>query len=149
MTVNEEKISAKPSILFSGNLILAVWLGLAAVGCYLVSPLVGVGFFLFSSFSVFIIVRRLLCNSCYYCKSCTRGFAKLAFLFLGANRIPGLSRGSIFGMSIFLYMILTAVPLWLLIDSVFQEFSLLKVSVLGLIVLISIYGVVGRLGKSK
>jgi len=34
---------------------------------------------------IFAILGRLGCSSCYYCKSCTMGFGKLAGLFFGED----------------------------------------------------------------
>jgi uncharacterized membrane protein len=88
--VNEEKIEATKSLLFSGNALLAIWVALGTASCWLISPLIGLVFLAFSAFSILIILRRQLCSSCYCCKSCTKGFAKMSMLFQGADHIPGM-----------------------------------------------------------
>ncbi len=145
MSTVEEKIETTKSRLLSGNLLVAIWIIVGTVGCWLVTPLFGWLFLGFSSFSILIIIRRLLCNSCYYCKSCTKGFAKLSILFLGANRIPGLSKGSILGMTATVYVILTVLPGSLLTNSVLQEFTLLKFIALSCLVAITLYAIISKL----
>jgi hypothetical protein len=98
----------------------------------------------FSVFSVLIVMRRQMCDSCYYCASCTKGFAKLSKLFLGGSSIPGISKGATWGMTVFFYLLLSIIPGIVLVSSIFQEFSLLKLSLLIGLLLISIYNAVSR-----
>jgi hypothetical protein len=140
----EEKIAATKSLLVSGTLIIVVWLALAAASIWLINPLFGWIFLAFSVFSVFIIIRRQLCNSCYYCKSCTKGIAKLSKLFLGSYHIPGIGKGSALGMAVSIYVILTVIPGIALIDSTVQGFSLAKILVLAGLLSLSIYNLIVR-----
>ena len=140
----EEKIQTTKSQLVFGNLIIAVWIILATASFLLINPLLGWIFLGFSMFSVFVIIRRQLCNSCYYCKSCTKGFAKLSKLFLGGNHIPGLSKGSVLGMAAYIYIILTVIPGIALTNSTFQGFSLVKLLVLVGLLSLSIYTIIIR-----
>jgi hypothetical protein len=142
---NDPKVETTKSSLLSGQLIGLVWIVLGTLGCYLINPLYGWLFLAFASFSVYIIVRRMLCNSCYYCKSCTKGMAKMSILFRGANRIPGLSKGSVIGMSVYLYIVLFAIPGALLASSLLQEFSVFKVGLLAGLLAVSVFGLVMRL----
>ncbi len=147
MSNSEPKVEATKSSLLFGNLTAIVWIFLGTIGCWLINPLYGYLFLGFAAFSIYIIIRRLMCNSCYYCKSCTKGIAKLSILFLGANRIPGLSKSSIIGMVFFVYVALTVVPSLLLTNSLLQEFNLLNASVLAGILSISIFSIVVRIKK--
>jgi hypothetical protein len=149
MTTVEEKVDASKSTLLYGNILVAIWVALGAAGCYLVNPIVGWVFLGFTAFSIYVIIRRLLCNSCYYCKSCTKGMAKLSIMSLGANRIPGLSKGTVLGMAIYLYFILLAIPGWLLASSLIQQFSILQTSALAGILVISAYSIVARIKKGN
>jgi hypothetical protein len=88
-----------------------------------------------------------MCGSCYYCVSCTKGFAKLSKLFLGGSSIPGIGKGSTWGMTIFIYLLLSIFPGVTLVSSIFQEFSLLKLFLLICILSVSAYNVVVR-GKN-
>lgn len=127
MSILEEKIETVKSRFVAGNLIALTWILLGTFACWLVNPWLGWLFLAFSTFSIYLIIRRLLCNSCYYCKSCTKGLAKLSILLLGANRIPGLSNGTIKGMTIFVYTVLTLIPAALLIYSIGSSFETLKI----------------------
>lgn len=145
MSSVDEKIETTKNRLLSGNLIAAVWIIAGALGCWIVDPFFGWLFLGFSTFAILIIIRRMLCNSCYYCKSCTKGFAKLSILFMGANRIPGLNKGSIIGMTAAIYVILTVVPGLLIANSVLQGFTLLKVLALSCLIAITLFAVVSKL----
>jgi hypothetical protein len=145
----EEKVEASKSTLLSGNLLVIIWVVLGTVGCYLINPIVGWVFLAFSALSIYIIIRRLLCNSCYYCKSCTKGMAKLSIMSLGANRIPGLSKGSVLGMAIYVYIILLVIPSCLLVSSLMQQFSILQALSLAGILVISAYSIVARVKKGN
>jgi len=87
MTTIEEKVEPTKSLLVSGNALVAIWVALGTISCILISPLTGGLFLGFSVISILIILRRQLCRSCYYCKSCTKGFAKMSILFQGAGHI--------------------------------------------------------------
>jgi hypothetical protein len=130
MPSDEEKIQTIKNRLIAGNSLAALLIILGTVGFWLINPLFGWLFLGFSTFSVLVIIRRLLCSSCYYCKSCTKGFAKLSILFLGANSIPGLSKNSIIGMVAFIYLLLIVIPVAMLTNSILVEFSLLKIMIL-------------------
>ena len=114
---DNEKIEATKSLLLFGTLTLAVWVALGTLSIWLINPLFGWLFLGFSAFVVLVVIRRLLCNSCYYCKSCTKGFAKLSKLTLGSNRIPGISKGSTLGMAATMYVVLSVIPGALVVNS--------------------------------
>ncbi len=141
MSTVEEKIETTKSRLASGNLFAVIWIIIGTVGCWLVNPLFRWLFLGFSSFVILIIIRRMLCNSCYYCKSCTKGFAKLSILFLGTNRIPGLNKGSILRMTAVIFVILSVIPGLLIVNSILHEFTLLKFLALICLIAITLYAV--------
>jgi hypothetical protein len=145
MSTVEEKIETVKSRFVGGNLFAILWILVGTAACFVVSPLFGWLFLGFSAFSVYIIVRRLLCNSCYYCKSCTKGLAKLSILFLGASKIPGLSKGTIWGMNVFTYVILMIIPCAVIISSLFSEFATLKLALLGLLLGFSVFDVANKI----
>ena len=145
MTVaDNEKIVATKSLLASGTSLLAVWVALGALSIWLINPLFGWLFLSFSAFVILIVIRRMLCNSCYYCKSCTKGFAKLSKMSLGGNRIPGIGKGSTLGMAATMYVVLIIIPGMLLVNSMFDGFSLVKLSVLVFLLMLTAYTMVVR-----
>ena len=144
MSGKEEKIEASKSSLFFGSLMIAVWIAVGTAAFWVINPLFGWVFLGFSLFSILIVMRRQMCGSCYYCVSCTKGFAKLSRLFLGGSSIPGISKGSTVGMTVFIYLLLSIIPGMILVLSIFQEFSLLKLSLLICLLLISTYNAASR-----
>ena len=98
----------------------------------------------FAFFSIYIIIRRMLCNSCYYCKSCTKGFAKLSILFLGADHIPGITKTSLVGMTVFIFIVLLVIPASVLASSLLVEYSLVKLILLVGLVITSMIALIFR-----
>ena len=135
---------ATKSLLAFGTSLLAVWVALGALSIWLINPLFGWLFLGFSAFVVLIVIRRMLCNSCYYCKSCTKGFAKLSKLSMGGNRIPGISKGSTLVMATTMYVVLTVIPVMFLANSMVGGFGLAKLCVLVFLLLLTAYTMVVR-----
>lgn len=71
----------------------------------------------------------------------------MSILALGANRIPGLSKSSLLGISIFIYLILTVIPALVIADAILYESNLLNVSIFMGLLAVSIYGVASRIRK--
>jgi hypothetical protein len=126
---------------------IAVWIAIGTAAFWVINSMLGWLFLGFSVFSVLIVMRRQMCGSCYYCASCTKGFAKLSKLFLGGGNIPGISKSVTCGMVVFIYLLLSIVPGIMLVSSIFQKFTLLKLTLLIGLLLISIYNAVTR-GRS-
>ena len=131
MASTEPKVAATKSSIIGGQSLVIIWIALGTIGFYLINSLYAWLFLAFSAFSIYIIDRRFMCNSCYYCKSCTKGIAKLSLIFLGANRVPGLSKSTILGVTIFSYVVLTIVPGWVIASSLLQGFGLVNALLLG------------------
>jgi hypothetical protein len=126
------------SLLVLGNLAIALWIVISAIACWFFNPLLG-WFFLVSAFvMVFVILRRLGCNSCYYCKSCTMGFGKLADLFFGRGYMAGVN-SSIKLKIVFVYGLLGLVPMVFLAVSIMQEFAISKIEVLAFLLFLLLY----------
>jgi hypothetical protein len=144
LSAEEEKITASKSLLFFGNLMIAAWIGISTAAVWVINPTSGLLFLGFSTFSILIVMRRQMCGSCYYCASCTKGFAKLSKLFLGAANIPGISKGATLGMAVFTYLLLSIIPGIMLVSSISQEFNLLKLLLLIGLLSISAYNLAIR-----
>jgi hypothetical protein len=126
------------SLLVLGNLGIALWIAVSAIACWFFNPLLG-WFFLVSAFvMVFVILRRLGCNSCYYCKSCTMGFGKLADLFFGSGYMAGVN-SSVRLKIVFVYGLLGLVPTVFLAVSIMQEFAIAKIGVLAFLLFLLLY----------
>jgi hypothetical protein len=140
----EEKIAATKSSLLFGILMITVWIAVGTAAFWVINSLFGWLFLGFSVFSILIVMRRQMCGSCYYCASCTKGFAKLSRLFLGGSHIPGISKGSTWGMTLFIYMLLSIIPGTMLASSILYEFRLAKLVLLICLLSISIYNATVR-----
>jgi hypothetical protein len=106
----EEKSVASKSLIFFGSLMIAIWIVIGTAAFWVINSMFGLLFLGFSVFLVLIVMRRQMCGSCYYCASCTKGFAKLSKLFLGGSSIPGISKGATWGMTVFIYLLLSIIP---------------------------------------
>jgi len=130
MVDQDQKVEAKKSSILKAQLLALTWILVGTVGIYLINPLYGWLYLAFAAFSVYIIARRFMCTSCYYCKSCTKGVAKLSIMFLGGNNIPGLGKSTVIGLNVFLYVVLTVIPGALLTLALLQTYNAAYVAVL-------------------
>ncbi len=144
MSSQYEKIEATKPMLLSGTLLLAVWVALGTFSIALVNSLFGWIFLVFASFIVLAIIRRQLCNSCYYCKSCTKGLAKLSKLSLGGNHLPGIGKGTTITLATIMYVVLTVIPTLILMNSLSINVNVDKILLLAGILAITISTLVVR-----
>jgi hypothetical protein len=133
--MSNDKRDYSKTLLILGNLGIALWIVLGAIACWFFNPLLGWLFLVSAFMLVFAILRRLGCNSCYYCKSCTSGFGKLADLFFGSGYMAGVKSST--GLkAFFVYGLLGLVPMGFLAVSVVQDFALTKIAVLVFLLLL-------------
>ena len=137
-TISKDVKEYSKSLLILGNLGIALWIVISAIACWFFNPLLGWFFLIFAFVLVFAVLRRLGCSSCYYCKSCTMGFGKLADLFFGSGRMAGVN--SSVGLKIvFVYGLLGIVPIVFLAFSILQGFAVTKIAVLAFLLLLLLY----------
>jgi hypothetical protein len=136
--INDEAKGYSKSLLVLGNLAVTAWILLSALACWFLNALLGWGFLVFAFVMIFGILRRMGCNSCYYCKSCTSGFGKLADLFFGSGYMVGVGSSSKLKI-IFVYGLLGIVPIGLLTLSLIQDFAVTKIAVLAVLLLLLFY----------
>ena len=136
--INDEAKGYSKSLLVLGNLAVTAWILLSALACWFLNALLGWVFLVFAFVMVFAILRRMGCSSCYYCKSCTSGFGKLADLFFGSGYMAGVG-SSLMLKIIFVYGLLGIVPIGLLAVSLIQEFAVTKIAVLAVLLLLLFY----------
>jgi len=134
---NEAKEYSK-ALLTLGNLAIALWIVLSAVACCFFNQILGFLFLISAIIMVFAILRRLGCSSCYYCKTCTMGFGKLADLFFGSGSMASVNSSRSLKI-VFVYGLLGAVPIAFLAVSIIQEFAVTEIAVLALILLLLLY----------
>jgi hypothetical protein len=136
--ISDEAKAYSKRLLTAGNLAIALWIIIDAVACWFFNPILGWLFLVSALILIFAILRRMGCNSCYYCKSCTMGFGKLADLVFGQGYMAGVN-SSLSLKIIFVYGLLGIVPIAFLTISIMQELTATKIAVLVLILLLLFY----------
>lgn len=128
------------------NLVMLLWMALGTIACRFVSPLAGWLYLVFAIGMVYVVLRKLVCTNCYYYdKWCAIGWGKLAARFFKPGKIEDFNTCAGIKIAPATYGALTFIPLVLLVISLVQQFSLLKIAVLILLLLISFYsGTVSR-----
>jgi len=107
-----------------GNFGLLLWVFLASASVTFYNQLYGWLYLIFLFVTVYAILRRLGCSSCYLCKDCTSGFGRLAGIFFGKGYVKKQSVGNRLGWVIVVYVLLLPVPAAFLVMSGFSFASL-------------------------
>lgn len=128
--MTDEKIQFTRRLLVLGNLSLLVWVFTAFFAVFLYNQIVGWLYLLFLMFMVYGILRRLGCNNCYKCKTCTSGFGWLAGAFFGSGSVRKESMGNRRGLVGFMYALLLVLPTVLLSILILDAVSYVYVIVL-------------------
>lgn len=139
--MSEEKLEFTKPLLIGGNLALVAWVFLASFGIWFYNQTYSWLMFFFTAAGVYLILRRLGCSSCYYCKSCTSGYGRLAGVFFGTGYTKKGSVGNRKTLTAFIYFLLSFLPLTLLGLSTIQAFTLLKSVVLFCLLAVTLYSV--------
>ena len=135
----------KAGIVF-GNFMMLLWIGLGTIACWFLYPFAAFIYLAFAIIMVFIVLRKLVCVNCYYYdKRCSMGWGKLSALFFKKGHIEEFSTSSGVKLAPITYGLLSLVPLILIIISLIQKFSIPKLIILLLLLLVSFYSAsVGR-----
>jgi hypothetical protein len=124
--LTEEKLAFTRTFFILGNLALLAWIFLAFSAEWFYSQVYGWLLLLFTSATVYLILRRMGCSSCYYCKTCTIGFGRLAGSFFGTGSAKKLSVDNRRGIISLIYFLLAPLPATLLVLSMVAAFTVLK-----------------------
>ena len=123
-----------------GNFFMILWIALGTIACWLVYPLIAWLYLAFAIIMVFIVLRKLVCTNCYYHdKWCNIGWGKLCALFFKKGDVEKFSASSGIKIAPLVYGSFTLIPLILLVISMLKGFSLFKLSILILLILIGFY----------
>ena len=139
--MSEERIDFSRRLLVLGNLALLAWVFLAFAAAWFFNQVYGWLLLIFTAAAVYLILRRLGCSSCYYCKSCTSGFGRLAGAFFGTGYLKKGRVGNRHGIVAFVYVLLVPVPVLLATLSMVQAFDVFKVVVFAWLIAISGFSV--------
>jgi len=135
----QQKLEFTRQLLILGNLALLGWFFLAFLSIFLYNQVYGYMYLLLLTITLYGILRRLGCSSCYMCKSCTSGFGRLAGLFFGKGFIKKESIGNRRVIVGFVYFLLFPLPTAVLAFVLWVNTSLVGMAVLGCLLLVSIY----------
>jgi len=139
--LSTEKFEFTRSLLVLGNLAILCWVLLASLSFTFVNPLYGWLFLLFASAVIFLFLRRLGCSSCYYCKSCTSGFGRLAGWFFGKRSLKDTNNKTALGFVVTSYFLLGPLPIVFLTASLSQSLDALRIVLLSFLVVFSLFSV--------
>ena len=130
---------AKPSIALA-NLSIVLWVAVGTIACWFWQPLAAWVYLAAAMIMTVFVMRKIVCTNCYYYgKWCCMGWGRLSALLFSRGSIDRF-RGSI-GIRIapLFYALLILVPLIMVIIALVQEYSVAKVVVLVLLLLVSLY----------
>ena len=135
----------KSKIIF-GNLMMILWIALGTIGCWFFTPLVAWIYLTIAIVMVFFVLRKIVCTNCYYYdKWCSIGWGKLSALFFKKGDIESFKTSIGLKLAPLTYGLLSLIPLILVIISIFIQFSINKIIILVLLLLVSFYsGSIGR-----
>jgi len=137
--LTEEKLEFTRQFNILGNTGLLVWMFLAFFSVLFYNQIYGWLYLIVEAIVIYGILRRLGCRSCYKCKVCTIGFGRLAGAFFGKASVK---KGSVewrIGVVAFAYLLLLPIPAALLVLSMLQVFSFMKVLLLVCLLAIGAY----------
>ena len=130
--------------LIFGNLAIILWIVLGATSFWLFYPIVAIVFFVAASFLVFYELGKHGCTTCYYCKTCTIGIGKLPALFFSKGGTANVNKRAMRQFP-FVYFLLSLVPLVFIVISILESITIIKITLLILLLTFSIYsGVIRR-----
>jgi hypothetical protein len=129
--------------LILGNGVIVLWIILGALSCALFYLLSGVLFFGLAAFLVFYELGKHGCVTCYFCKTCTIGMGKLPYLFFKKEGTANVNKRAL-KIFPFVYLLLSALPLTLIIISMFQQATVYKAVLLVSVLAYSVYTAVIR-----
>ena len=134
---------SKSELVF-GNSAIILWIGLGALCCALFYLLTALVFFGVAAFLIFYELSKHGCVTCYYCRTCTIGMGKLPGLFFRQAGTANVNRRAL-KLFPLVYLLLSALPVTLVVISLFQGMTVYKVVLLAAVLAFSVYsGIVRR-----
>jgi hypothetical protein len=142
-TAKKEKRDYSKTEIALGNLAIITWGLLGATACSLLNIFAGFGFLALAAFLVYYELGKKGCLSCFYCKTCTIGMGKLFDVFFTKSGTENLNRKAV-KLFPFVYLLLTALPIGVLLFYLIQQVSVFKLVLLVGILLFAIPSGVAR-----
>ncbi len=137
----------KSTIIF-GNLMMLLWIALGTLASWFFSPVAGWIYLILAISTVYVLMRKLVCTNCYYYgKWCAAGWGKLASLIFKQGNIEKFAISLGVKLAPIAYGLLSLIPLVLVIMSIIQKFTFVKLFVAVLLLAISAYS--GGISRGK
>jgi len=131
-----------------GNLVMLLWIALGTIACWFLVPLIAWIYLALGIIVVYFVLRKLVCTNCYYYdKWCGTGWGKLTALFFKKGDINKFGTGIGVKLAPVTYGLMSLIPLILVIISMIQGFTVPKLVVLILLLVVSAYS--GSIGRRK
>jgi hypothetical protein len=135
-----ETIEFPKTFTIIGNLVLALWIALDTLGLWLINWVYGGIFLLAALIGIYGVLKFLGClRPCYNCKKCTFGLGRLAALYFGKRSLKDYKKTYGLQVAIFFYSLIGPFPAAILLFSTVQAFTPLKVAVLAVLLLLSVF----------
>jgi len=122
------------------NVAMAIWIASGAAACWFLHPIIAWVYLAVAPITVGVVLRKLVCTNCYYYgKWCGTGWGKLAALFFKEGEMERFGKSTGVKLAPAVYGLLSLIPLVLIVVSIVQEFSVAKIIVLAVLLLVSVY----------
>ncbi len=123
-----------------GNLVLFAWVVLDSVGFGLINVGAGVALFIVELIVVYGVLKFVGClRECWHCKRCTRGFGRMAALYFGKRSLKDPTETYGVPAAIFFYIFVGPFPAAVLLASTATAFSIPKLAILVILLILSVY----------
>ena len=132
-----------------GNFMMLLWIALGTAACWFLYPIAAWIYLPVALLMVFVVLRWLVCRNCYYFgKWCPIGWGKLSALLFEQGSIEKFSKSLGVKLAPITYGMLSLIPLILVIIALVKDFTVPKLVILILLLLVSGYSAVGNRKKS-
>ncbi|PYG88033.1 hypothetical protein LY28_01743 [Ruminiclostridium sufflavum DSM 19573] len=123
-----------------GNIIMILWFAVGTLACAFLSRIVAIIYLTYSIVMIYFVMRKLVCTNCYYYgKNCSMGWGKLASLFFKKGDISKFKGCGGQKLAPVVYGVISIIPIILIIISLVKAFTLTKIAVLVVFLLITVY----------
>ena len=130
------------------NLVMAIWIVSGTIACWFLYPWLGWIYLAVTLLMVSVVLRKVVCTNCYYYgKWCGTGWGKLSALFFKEGEMERFSQSIGVKLAPLTYGLLSLIPLVLIVIAIVQEFTIFKIVVLAILLLVSVYS--GFLSRKK
>ena len=138
----QRKVRVHANAAYLGHVAILVWTIIATIALWFYLQATAWVFLLLDVAIIFLFLRRLGCNTCVYCKTCTMGFGRLAAWFFGKRELKDLNNKTALAFVAVVYFLLSLIPAAFLSVSLVQAFDAIKMAVLLSLLAISVYSLV-------